>query len=227
MMFRIATWAAVGLGFLAASPGAAFGIAGKDKVATPGRPVQAEAGWPEGVLNVVNDATRTAGWRPWFSECPNDATYYAMRVGGIDDLNRLTNLMAAVQAKGVRVRLDPARTASHGDLAAAVFSLGNQTLLDAWFAQLREVEPGVRGFGVHRYRRPPAALPPTLTFYAGHPAVDLTRLDVPAGVEVCAAVPEAYRAEHPGDPVVKAIDAFVIRHRAKRKAADLHDAPTR
>ena len=38
-----------------------------------------------------------------------------------------------------------------------------QPVLDRWYGHLREVEPGVRAFGVHRYRASPTAQPPTLT----------------------------------------------------------------
>ena len=39
-------------------------------------------------------------------------------------------------------------------------------------------------FGLHRFREPPVAEPPTLTLYVRHKAVDMEKLIVPGNVEV-------------------------------------------
>jgi len=190
---------------------------GTHRVASRGKPVAAADGWPEGVLALVNDPARTDGWRPWFSGLPNAITYYCFVVNDTEDVNRLVRRLAKVKADVLQLRLRAGQhravqggsTVSPQDEGAAVvFSIGDQASINRWYQRLPEVSPGVRQFGVHRYTKPPAALPPTLTIYVGHKAVDLDRLKVPPNVRVQASISDARqedaRVESPADRVFRA-----------------------
>ncbi|MHC4405125.1 MAG: hypothetical protein ACYTG0_36220 [Planctomycetota bacterium] len=201
-------------------PPHAAAISGKSKVVSKGQKAKAMAGWPKGVLALVNDPLRTNGWHPWFSECPNDRYYYAMEVRRPEDVNHLVGILAAIKAEAVQLRLDPAKGASHADGVGAVFTLGNQLIINGWYLRLPEVAPGIRQFGLHRYHKPPTAQPPTLTLYIGHKAVDLKRLTIPTRVDVAAPNAESYRAKH--SDAFEAVDAFVKGHAAKQKQAGKH-----
>ena len=213
--------AALGLLVLAAANAPA--VSGTDRVAWRGKPVRAQPDWPEGVLELVNDPLRAEGWKPWFSEWPNDVNFYTFEVTGTNDVNRLIANLAAIKCAKPRVRLYPGKEArglgfttvlDEGNGAAAVFSIGSQKRIDEWYQHLKEVEPGVRAFGVARYHETPKAQPPTLMLYAGNPAIDLKHLQIPPAVEVRAAISAAERAKGENAAVIKAIDDFVAGHRA-------------
>ena len=203
-------------------PSRALGIAGKDRVAAKGQEARAIPGWPEGVLELINDPVRANGWHSWFSECPNDKYYYEMDVRRPEEVNRLIGILASIRAEAVQVRLDPAEGAAHAGGVGAIFSLGNQSIMNRWFQRLPEVEPGIRQFGVHRYRKPPAVLPPTLTLYVGHKAVDLEKLTIPPNVDVAAPNAASYRAKQ--KDAFQAIDAFIERHKTNQKGAGKAEA---
>ena len=184
----------------------AFGIAGTDRVAIKGQPVTVIAGWPEGVGKVLNDPVRAAGWHHWFSECPNDNYAYEMDISNMADVNRLIGNMATIQSEGIEVSLDPTKASTHGNKMGAVFTLGNQMILNLWFFNLKFDKSGVRRFGLHRLVDPPVAQPPTLFLYVGHPAIDLKQLVIPAGVKVTSYVSLPYKQEHPNEPTILAIE---------------------
>lgn len=167
-------------------------MASTAQVAWPGRAVEQREGWPAGALAVINDATRTTGWNPWFSEMPNDVNHYGFEPQTSEDVHRLIVRVAAIT--GAVVRLSPRHESfwpgfgkdSHwSEKTAVVFSLGNQKVLDEWYQRL-PLTNGIRTFGVHEYRKVPTATPPTLTIYVGHPAIDLNQLNLPKEVKVMA-----------------------------------------
>lgn len=220
---RSLRWLAV-LGVLVLTSTSAPAISGTSQVAWPGKPVVAQPDWPEGVLDLVNDPLRTEGWNPWFSEWPNDANFYTFQVSGTNDVNHLIAKLAAIKNAKARVLLYPDKEArglgfttvlKEGNGAAVVFSIGSQERIDQWYQHLKEAEPGVRVFGVHRFHKPPEAQPPTLTLHAGNSAIDLKALKIPPSVEVTAVASAAYRAEGKNAELVSTIDDFVAKHQTK------------
>lgn len=184
-------------------------------------------GWPAGVLDLVNDPLRSNGWNPWFSGLPNDVHHYEIKLTNKQDLEKIIQKLSAIRCDGVRIQLDPGRDPGalglstvlpKGNNTGALFSIGSQKVIDQWFLRLPKTEPGVREFGAQRYTESPKAFPPTLTLFVGHDAIDLENLQIPAQIEVCAKVSDAYREEHKDDPIVTAIDAFIMVHRKKRAA---------
>jgi hypothetical protein len=206
---------------LAGVPGRAFAISDNDMIASKGTPVKADPAWPAGVVEIINDPTRGSGWHPWFSECPNDLTYFEMDIRETTEINRIARKLAKIKDEKTQIRLDPAAGAAHANNAGAVFSLGNQALVTLWFLGLRSDAVGVRRFGVSRFLIPPDAQPPTLTLYVGHQGVDVSALDIPASVEVVAGFSESYKTGHPNDPAVRVIERFVATHRVKRIEAGI------
>jgi hypothetical protein len=218
---RIRLWL-VAAGLVVLPSMSALAMSGTTQVAWRGKPVAVQPGWPAGVLKLVNDPLRTDGWNPWFSEWPNDVNYYAYEVGGTNDVNELIAKLAAIKTAKPQVLLRPGKEAralafttvlKEGNGTAVVFSIGSQERINQWYERLEEVEPGVRKFGVARYREVPQAHPPTLTLYAGHPAIDLKSLRIPPSVEVSAVVSAADRADAQNAAAVKAIDDFLAQHR--------------
>ena len=201
-----------------------LGMAGISRVAWRDKPVQAQPDWPAGVLELVNDPLRTEGWNTWFSECPNDVNFYAFEVNDTNDVNHLIAKLTAIKGAKARVLLYPDEEArglafttvlEKGNGASVVFSIGSQEEMNRWYKHLREEEPGVRVFGVHRFHEPPIAQPPTLTLYAGNKAIDLKSLKIPSTVEVTAFISASDRAEGKNAALLKAIDDFVATHQAK------------
>lgn len=211
------------LAALTALANTALAISGYSGVATPGKPAAAQPGWPVGIVDVVNDECRTVGWNFWFSECPNDVNHYAFAAKSTDDLNRLLKRLAATKAEGICVQLAlgseyPARGFSFlkpGNGIPAVLAFGNQVQLNEWYSRLEEVEPGVRKFGVHRYTEPPTAIPPTLTIYVEHPAVDLAKLVVPDEIIATASISTKELRAAMNIETLKAIDRLLERRRTK------------
>ncbi|MEM7681214.1 MAG: hypothetical protein AAF288_04585 [Planctomycetota bacterium] len=161
----------------------AMGAAGTSQIAWEGHPVAEERArqkvWPTGVLAVVNDPCRTLGVWPWFTECPNDVEQYVLVPASTEELQRVLTAFAQIEGSK-RVELHPGdrvRRIGFGmdideDMrAAAVFSIGSQPVMDAWFDRL---EGGK--WGVHQYDAPPKAQPPTLALYVGHELLGLESL---------------------------------------------------
>ncbi len=133
-------------------------MSGTSQVAWRGKPVPAQPDWPAGVLELVNDPLRTEGWNPWFSEWPNDVNYYAFKVSGTNDVNRLIAKLAAIKGAKPQILLNPGKEArvlafttvlDEGNGAAVVFSIGSQERVNQWY---RAVEG--RGGGGPGIRRP-------------------------------------------------------------------------
>lgn len=194
----------------------AQGESGLGTVAVRGQKATGLPGWPAGTLALINDPLRTGGWHHFFSECPNDSQYYGLDVRDPDDVNHLIQLLAAIDTTELELSILPETGASHAGGVGAVFALGNQPILDEWFAGLREVEPGVRAFGVHRFREAPPAQPPTLIVYSKHKAVDLKRLKIPLKIDVTTASAQRYREDH--QAAFPEIDFLVRSHRMQRLA---------
>jgi hypothetical protein len=205
-------------------------VSSTSQVAFEGQQIPKEASssyrWPSGVLDLVNHPLRANGWNPWFSEWPNDVTHYEIKLRDTDDLNRIVKKLAAIDCERVHIQLragtEPrslgfSTSLPKGNGIPAMFSIGSQGILDEWYSRLPETETGVRVFGVNRHTKKPMALPPTLPLYVGNDAIDLTKLTLPPRVESSADVSDAYRKEHRDDPVVKAIDAFIVAQKAAAK----------
>jgi hypothetical protein len=166
-------------------------------------------GWPDGTLNLVNHPLRVEGWHSYFSELPNDVEQFAYRMENAADANQLIEVLGRIRSREVTLALTPLKEhAQEKRTFPAVFSLGSQPILDAWFKKL----PGGK-FGVHQYTEPPKAMPPTLLLCLGGGKIELERLQVPARVRVALSVPVDYEKEHPNDPLL----ARLKRYAAERK----------
>jgi hypothetical protein len=197
-------------------------MAGTDQVASPGKPVMTVTNWPDGTMELVNDPLRTSGWNPFFSELSNEVNFYEYKIRGTADVNHLLELLAAIQCTNATVLLSPDKQSKAGGDAAekkrtaVTFSIGDQQRLDEWYARLPEVEPGVRGFGLWRYKEPPVTTPPTLIIFCGHEAVNLKQVKIPASVKVVA---DVEHAETGTEETVKAIKEFVTEREATADTA--------
>ena len=177
------------------TPAVLRAIAGTSQVAWEGKPVEELDEWPDGVSELVNDPVRVDGWNPWFSEFPNDVYHYELQIRSMEDVDRLLAKLAAIKANKVQVQLDSRSEADHIGWTTkvdskknigATFSIGNQEVLDQWYERQEkaknassigaELNEQVRVFGVNRLTNGPSALPPTLTLYVGHKAIDLKKL---------------------------------------------------
>lgn len=167
----------------------AMAAGGTSIVATKGQPVQVSPNWPEGVGDLVNDASRTSGWNSWFSEWPNDVNQYAFDIHSSDDLNRLITKLAAIKCNLRQIRLSHLKEprglgwvtqAPEENGIAVVFSIGDQARIDEWFKSVR------KPFGVMEFTATPEAVPPTLTIFVQNEVVNLDELTIPAGIDVLA-----------------------------------------
>jgi hypothetical protein len=224
--FKVRTPCAVMCALLVVSA-RAFAMSGTDQIAWPGKPVAAERDWPAGVVELVNDPTRTEGWSPWFSEWPNDVKNYTFHLQSAAEANRLLKEFAAIKAPKLQLRLNPGKeprglgfstVLKEGNTNAALFSIGSQARINEWYQHLAESKPGVRKFGVHELTEPPAAMPPTLTLYVANPAINLQGLEIPDNVEVVANTHEAGKANPEDAPRIQAIEQFIADHRKKAAA---------
>jgi hypothetical protein len=204
---------------------------GTDRIAWPGRPVTyIPASWPVGVEAIVNDPVRVDGWLPWFTELPNDIQYFEMDIRTTDQLNQILAKLSTIDCGRRELRLHPGSFApgyfgaQSRSRCGAVFYVGDQNRLNTWYAALPVVASGEREFGVSCLSGCPTAAPPTVSVYVLHPAVDLAKLRVPAGVTVVSEVTDVYRHDHPGDPGVAKIDAAVRAAVARETGVILPDA---
>ncbi|MEX2186296.1 MAG: hypothetical protein WD875_05865 [Pirellulales bacterium] len=178
---------AVSLALVLVAPIAALAAGGTDTVAVTGQPAQVAPGWPEGVGDLVNDSARTAGWNSWFSEWPNDVNQYAFEVKSTDDVNRLIKKLAAIKTDLRQIRLSYLKEpnglgwvtkAPEQNAIPVIFSVGDQSRIDAWFKHVR------KPFGVMEFTATPVAVPPTLTIFVQNEVVDLDRLEIPKDIDV-------------------------------------------
>ncbi|MCA9053617.1 MAG: hypothetical protein KDA75_07255 [Planctomycetaceae bacterium] len=158
-------------------------------IARAGQPTFVHPGWPIGVDEIVNDPNRTSGWNSWFTEWPNDVNQYAFRITSADDLNRLIQKLAAVDAELKQIRLTYLKEPrglgwvtqlDEGNGIPVIFSIGDQSAVDQWYAHVRNP------FGVIEFTDTPVAVPPTLTIFVQNEAVNLLDLKVPDSIEVLA-----------------------------------------
>lgn len=215
-------------GFLLIACPHARGMSSTDRIAEPGEPVRADAGWPDGVRDFLNDPLRTIGWLSWFSELPNDVKHFAFKITTPADAQRLINAFAKIKSDNLIIRLaaekgpiDPfARKRSR--LSGFEFAIGDQNVVDAWFKRLQEGEPGIRKFGIHRLKKPHSAVPPSLTLYVENEQVSLDRLVIPLHVDLDTqfgldAGWKANDGTKKWDPPPEEIVAVVEQHRARQK----------
>src|ERR1051325_9050830 len=145
-----------------------WAMSSTSEVATPGHPVIAEAGWPAGVVDLLNDPARTYGWNCWFTEWPNDVNHYEFKIEGSADVNRLLQKLSTIQAPRLRVQLNPQREAGSFGFTgridpkhhtAGLFFLGNQHRIDdpgAAAPRPTQSPTGSRQLRIHRQDRPKA-----------------------------------------------------------------------
>lgn len=222
------------LAAVSAAPSPASGASGTSQVASKGVPYFAKKlAWPEGTLALVNHPLRGNGWNDWFTQLPNDVCVFELKVRNEKDVQELIDLLAKVKGGARCVLLsphgnhyvnssapDPEAPRSSEIPTAATFSIGDQTILDKWYERLPKDETGARKFGAHRYEKPPTARPPTLTLYVGSPALeDLTKIRVPADVELRPDFNDVWGKEYQSDWRVKRIVQFVAEHNAKKAAS--------
>lgn len=160
---------------------------GTDIVVTKGQPAFVPETWSKGVAEIVNDPVRTTGWNDWFSEWPNDVNQYALEAQSVEDVNRLIAKLAAVKSDLKEIRLCAMKepvglgwvtSVPEGNQIPVMFSIGDQTRLDQWYAHVR------KPFGVMEFEACPIAVPPTLTLFVQNPIIDLQRLVIPKEIRV-------------------------------------------
>ena len=166
----------------------AFAAGGTSIVAAKGQPTHVAPGWPEGVGELVNDASRTSGWNSWFSEWPNDVNQYAFEIESIDDLNRLIDKLAAIKSDLRHIRFSHLKEPNglgwvtrvpEGNGIPVIFSIGNQARIDEWFKRVR------KPFGVMEFTATPVAVPPTRTIFVQNVLVNLDKLKSPNDIGFC------------------------------------------
>ena len=159
----------------------AHGIGGTINVAWKDRPIDISASWPSGVGDLLDDPVRTNGWKPYFSGYPNDVSHYGFDIENIDDLNRIIHKLAACKCKVRKLQLSYENEPTSlgfvsglpkGNKIACLFSIGDQSAIDQFFAAAGRPFPN--------------AMPPTLTIYVPNAKVDLDSLEIPDSIAVSA-----------------------------------------
>jgi hypothetical protein len=187
---------------------------GTSIVASKGSPTYENPAWPAGVVRLLGEPQRTTGWNPWFSEWPNDVNHYAFEVETTEDVNRLLQMLAETRSDLRQVRLSPHKeprglgwvtNLPEGNNIPVIFSIGDQTRIDQWYGRLRQP------FGLLEFNEAPVAVPPTLTLFIQHQAIDLNRLKIPAGIAVTAGgVPTLFHnanmKQRPDEPQAASIE---------------------
>ena len=175
------------IALIAVTSSTLWAAGGTDIVASKGQPAHVSESWPEGVAELVNDPSRTTGWNDWFSEWPNDVNQYALEAQSLEDVNRLIAKLAAVKSDLKEIRLcvmkEPAglgwvTSIPQGNKIPAMFTLGDQSRVDQWYASVR------KPFGVMEFEACPVAVPPTLTLFVQNPIIDLDQLMIPKEIRV-------------------------------------------
>lgn len=147
----------------------AWARGGTMSVAIKGVAVETPSSWPAGAGAIVNDPSRTEGWRPYFSGWPNDVTHYGFEVKDMDDVNRLLRKLDATKSKGRQIRLSYQKEPTAlgfvtrlptGNGLACVFSIGERARADA--------------------------MPPTFTIYVQNSLIDLAAIKIPSSIRVSA-----------------------------------------
>jgi hypothetical protein len=93
------------IGFLLFSS-AVHAWGGTDDIARPGKPVNIDlTGYPEGTQALLNHTLRADGWRPWFTEWPNDVMHFSFDAKNYKDVQAILDTFAAIKVRGKQVRL--------------------------------------------------------------------------------------------------------------------------
>lgn len=166
----------------------AFAAGGVDDIARPGKPVIVDlAGYPEGTPTLLNHVLRADGWRPWFTEWPNDVVFFSFDAKSPEDVQAIVDAFAAIKANGKQIRLSAMQEPVNlgwvsripeGRKMSVLFTMGDQSTIDAWHKRVR------KPFGQIEFSDAPVAVPPTLTIFVGNPSVKLQELRIPLGIEV-------------------------------------------
>jgi len=165
----------------------AFAAGGTCIVATEGRMAYVSNSLPRGAESIINHPQRTKGWNSWFTELPNDVKQYAFDIRSTADINKLLSQLASVEADSLCVRLchqpEPSGLGwvtklPNDNGIAAIFSIGDQEVIDHWYKQMR------KPFGVMEFIDVPVAVPPTLTIFVGNQVVSLDELNIPNKLRV-------------------------------------------
>ncbi len=123
--------------------GTCLAIASTDHLAGPGQKIAAQPTWPAGVETFVNDPARTDAWHGWFSGLPNDVNEYQFRAADMAELNGLVERFARIESDELQFLLSPdvpperigwGQRLAENQRQVAVFQIGNQQILDQWFA---------------------------------------------------------------------------------------------
>lgn len=186
-MFRVHLLCALLYGYLAFS-GVVHAAGGIDDIARQGKPVIIDlTGYPDGTQALVNHALRADGWRPWFTEWPNDVIDFSFDAKCSADVQAIIDSFAAIKVRGKQVRLsaleEPANLGwvsriPEGRKIPVLFTTGDQSTVDSWYKLVR------KPFGQIEFTAVPVAIPPTLTIFVGNPTVKLRELKIPSEVEV-------------------------------------------
>jgi hypothetical protein len=154
-----------------------------EQVANFGTPVSTSTaerlGWPDGVLDVLNDPSRRDGWNTMAAESANDLHRYELWIESTEELQNLVDRFSKIQSNRLKVALE---TGIHvvfgarGGRANIVFSIGSQKLVDHWFTNLPARSPG--------FDKPPTAAPPTMAICMGNQLFDFDRLKIPVNIDV-------------------------------------------
>ena len=182
-------WLTRALGFLAVVCVSNLSMAagGTSTIATKGNAADVSPAWPQGVNALVNHASRTSGWNPWFTEWPNDVNHYALEVKSTRELTQLISKLAAIKTNKLQIRLSYQKEPNslgwvtrlpQGNGIPVLFSIGNQAQINEWFQQVQQP------FGVLEFKKPPVAVPPTLTIFVQHQRVQLEELKIPKTIDV-------------------------------------------
>ena len=114
---------------------------------------------------------------------------YGYAIKSTADVNRLLKKLAAVKFPMKHVHLSHLKEPRglgwvtqlpEGNQNAVIFSLGDQSRINEWYGRVR------KPFGVMEFLAAPVAVPPTLTIFVQHEAIDLQHLQIPDGLDVSA-----------------------------------------
>ncbi len=167
--------------------GTSFAQSETSTIAFKGRPAYVYPNWPEGVGELVNDASRSSGWNSWFSEWPSDVNHYAFEIKSTNDLNRSITKLAAVKTELRQIRLSHLKEPGglgwvtripEGNGIPVIFSIGDQSVIDQWYERVRNP------FGKIEFTAAPVAVPPTLTIFVRNESVKLDDLKIPERIDV-------------------------------------------
>lgn len=161
-MFRVHLLGALLYGCLAFS-GVVHAAGGIDDIARPRKPAIIDLkGYPDGTQALVNHALRAYGWRPWFTEWPNDVINFSFDAKSSADVQAIIDSFVAIKVRGKQVRLSALEEPTNlgwvsrvqeGKKIPVLFSTGDQATVDAWYKHVR------KPFGQIEFTAAPVAAP--------------------------------------------------------------------